>query len=122
MLRNSPVITLILIIFCLQGIGAFSQDTSCVVTDNKKAIELYNKGTDKKKYQQNERMAFLKQAIDLEPDYVAANFALGEELVKYALLNKPPDYSPSVPYFMAVIKACPHYHSDPYYYAGITSP
>jgi outer membrane protein OmpA-like peptidoglycan-associated protein len=122
MLLNSPVKTLILVFLCLQGLGGVAQDTSCTVTDNKKAIELYNKGTDKKKYQQNERMAFLKQAIEMEPDYVAANFALAEELVKYALLNKPPDYSPTVPYFMQVIKTCPHYHSDPYYYVGITSP
>lgn len=111
-----------LVFLCLQGLGAFAQeDSTCGGTDDKKALELYKKGTDKKKYQQGERMAFLKQAIGLEPDYAAANFALAEEYVKYALLNKPPDYSPAVPYFMTVIKICPHYHSDPYYYIGITS-
>lgn len=122
MFRIFPVKTIILILLCSQGWSAFAQDSNCGSTDNKKALELYNKGTDKKKYQQGERMAFLKQALELEPDYVAANFAMGEELVKYALLNKPPDYSPSVPYFTAVVKACPHYHSDPYFYIGISSP
>jgi len=123
MFRISSIKTAILIFLFLQGLTAFAQqDTGCGGTDNKKALELYTKGIDKKKYQQNERMGFLKQALDLEPDYAAANFALGEENVKFAMLNKPPDYSPSVPYFMAVIKTCPHYHSDPYYFIGISSP
>jgi outer membrane protein OmpA-like peptidoglycan-associated protein/tetratricopeptide (TPR) repeat protein len=99
---------------------ATSTDDSCGQMDDKKAVDLYTKGTDKKKYQKEERLAFLKQALDLEPDYVAANFAMGEEIAKTAYLNQSV-LDPTVPYFLKVINACPHYHSDPYYYVGISA-
>lgn len=109
-----------LITFCLQGLFVFAQkDSGCGDPDDKKAVELYNKGTDMKKYGKEEREAFLKQAIELQPDYVAANFALAEDYVKTAYTNQSP-FDPAVPYFMTVINDCPHYHSDPYYYVGLS--
>jgi len=124
MLRFLPIKIVLLIFLCLNGWGVFAQstaeqDTSCGTTDDKKAIELYGKGTDKKKYQKPEREDFLKQAIALEPTYVAANFALAEEYVKTAYADQTP-FDPAVPYFLTVINTCPHYHSDPYYYVGIS--
>ena len=86
--------------------------------DDEKAIELYKKGTDKKNKKQ-ERMAYLKQALNLEPDYVAANFAYAEEIIKTAIY-KGSSFDPALPFFMKVIKQCPHYHSDPYYYIGFS--
>lgn len=120
MFRISPIKTTFFIFLCLQGFAAFAQsDTSCGGTDNKKATELYKKGTDKQKYQKEERVAFLKQAIEMESGYVAANFALAEEIIKTAYLKQTP-FDPAVPYFMTVINNCPHYHSDPYYYVGLS--
>jgi len=119
-MQLSSIKTSFVIFLCLSSWQAFAQqDTSCAQPDNKKAIELYNKGTDKKKYQKEEREAYLKQAIDLEPDYVAANFILGEEYVKTAYV-KQTSFDPAIPYFLTVIKDCPHYHSDPYYYIGLS--
>lgn len=106
---------------CLQSGIAFAQKDSgsCADPDDKKAVELYKKGTDKKKYQKEEREAFLKQAIQLQPDYVAANFALAEEYVVTAYAHET-SFDPAVPYFMTVINDCPNYHSDPYYFVGIS--
>ncbi len=119
MFRLSPLKAVLLILLSLQGWAVFAQqDTACSSTDDKKALELYQKGTDKKKYQKEERVAFLKQAIEMEPNYVPANFALAEEFIKTAYLNQAP-FDPAVPYFLTVINTCPHYHSDPYYYIGI---
>ncbi|HTB32490.1 MAG TPA: hypothetical protein VK808_10715, partial [Bacteroidia bacterium] len=129
--RLSSLKNTLFVFLCLLACGAFAQsnpapgpnpnDTNCnQVMDNQKAVDLYTKGTDKKKYQKEERMTFLKQALDLEPDYVAANFAMGEEIAKTAYLNKTV-LDPTVPYFLKVINACPHYHSDPYYYVGISA-
>ncbi len=73
----------------------------------------------RKKNGKEEREAFLKQAIALEPDYVPANFTLGEELVKTAYANNTP-FDPALPYFLTVINTCPNYHSDPYYYVGLS--
>ena len=129
MLRLASVKTALLVFLCLLGVGAYAQtappgpspnDTTCSQTDNKKAIDLYTKGTDKKKYQKEERLAFLKQALEQEPDYVAANFAMAQEIVKTAYMNKTV-LDPAVPYFLKVINGCPHYHSDPYYYVGVSA-
>ncbi|HTA28026.1 MAG TPA: OmpA family protein [Bacteroidia bacterium] len=126
MLRLAPIKISLFIFLCVQCLGAFAQtagspnDTTCGKTDNSKAVDLYTKGTDKKKYQKQERLTFLKQAIALEPDYVAANFAMGQEIIKSAYADNTP-FDPAVPYFQTVIKNCPHYHSDPYYFVGISA-
>lgn len=110
----------LLIFLCLQSLNGFAQkDSSCGESDDKKAIELYKKGTDKKKYEKEQREIFLKQAIEITPDYVGANFALAEEIIKTAYTNQT-SFNPAVPYLMAVINTCPQYHSDPYYYIGLS--
>ncbi len=120
MLRTHFFKNILLVVFCLQGLFGFAQkDSGCGDPDDKKAVELYNKGIDMKKYQKAERDAFLKQAIELQPDYVAANFALAEDYIKTAYTNQS-SFDPAVPYFMTVINNCPHYHSDPYYYVGLS--
>jgi len=108
-------IILLLCAFCFNGIA---QD-ACQPPDNQQAVDLYKKGTDKKKYQKEQRVAFLKQCLEAEPDYVDANFAYAEEIIKTAILNQSP-FAPAVLYFLKVIKQCPHYHSDPYYYVGFS--
>lgn len=103
-----------------QGIGVRAQDENpCQQMDDEKALQLYKKGTDKKKVEKPQRLAYLKQALELEPDYVDANFAYAEELIRTAITDDAP-FSPTVPYFLKVIQQCPKYHSDPYYYLGFS--
>lgn len=105
---------LIIVLFLYSYKTVAQSDTSCQQMDDKKAVELYKKGTDKKN-KKEERMAYLKQALNLEPDYVSANFAYAEEIIKTANFQQT-SYDPAIPFFMKVITQCPHYHSDPYYY------
>ena len=101
---------------CL-GMVAFAQDEKpCQEIENKKAVKAYTQGIDKKN-KKNERMAFLKQAMELEPDYIDANFAYAEERIKTMIYDDAP-FKPVEPYFKKVIEMCPNYHSDPYYYLG----
>lgn len=99
----------------------FAQDdekkSACPEPENKKAIDLYKKGTDKKKYQKPERLKYLQQAIALEPTYAEANMALGNEIVVKCKLDNQP-YAPALPYFKAAVANCPQIHSEPYYYIG----
>lgn len=89
----------------------------CVEIDNKKAVALYRKGTDKKKYKKPERMEFLAKCLEMEPDFAEANLAVGFEIaVRCKLDNKP--FTPTIPFFMKAIKVCPQIHSEPYYYIG----
>lgn len=96
---------------------SFAQDESkCQEIDNKKAKKLYEQGIDKK-YKKEERLAFLKEAMELEPDYVDANFAFASERLRTLSINEE-KYKPVEPYLKKVIEICPKYHSDPYYYLG----
>lgn len=56
---------------------------------NKKAVKAYTQGIDKKN-KKDERMRFLKEAMDLEPDYVDANFAYAEERIKTMIFDDAP--------------------------------
>ena len=95
----------------------FAQDEAkCQEIDNKKAKKLYEQGCDKKN-KKEERLAFLTEAIGLEPDYVDANFAFAEERLRTLSLADA-KYKPVEPYLKKVIEICPKYHSDPYYYLG----
>src|ERR1700739_428755 len=93
------------------------QDAECGAIDDKKALQLYAKAKDMQKYTQQERMVFLKQAIDLQPDYVDAIFMYAEELAKEEKYEQK-SYAPAAAYFKKVIDLCPKYHSDPYYFIG----
>lgn len=89
----------------------------CQEISSKKAISNYEKGKDRKKYKKPERLQFLTQALELEPDFAEANLAMGFELAaRCKLENKP--FTPTVPYFMKAIGVCPKIHSEPYYYIG----
>jgi outer membrane protein OmpA-like peptidoglycan-associated protein len=97
--------------------SVFAQDeVKCQEIDNKKAVKAYEQGIDKKN-KKEERLAFLKQALELEPDYVDANFAFAMERIK-TLIYADQSFKPTEPYFKKVIEICPKYHSNPYYFLG----
>src|SRR5690349_3181600 len=82
---------------------------------SKKAVALWEKGTDKKKYKKPERLEFLMKAIDMEPDFAEAHLAMGQELAARCILENKP-FKPTVPFFYKAIASCPQIHSEPYYY------
>jgi tetratricopeptide (TPR) repeat protein len=100
-------------------LAAQDNATECPETENKKAQELYKKANDMQKYKKEERMAFLKQALDLDEDYLAANFMYAEEMIKTEVYENSP-FAPACVYFKKVIDLCPKYHSDPYYFIGFS--
>lgn len=90
----------------------------CVEIDNKKAIKLYEKALDKKKYKKPERVAFLKECLAEEPDFAEANFKMAKEIiVHFNLENK--SIAPAIPYLYKAIASCPQIHSEAYYYIGL---
>ncbi len=90
---------------------------SCQEMKDKKAIDLFEKASDKKHFKKDERIKFLDQALQLEPDYVEANFLYAVEKIKTLTFDNKP-FKPAEPYLKKVILVCPKYHSDPYYYLG----
>ncbi|MEW6469476.1 MAG: OmpA family protein [Bacteroidota bacterium] len=93
-------------------------ENDCPDPENPEAVKLFKKYQDKKKYEYKERIAFLKQCLEEEPDYPQANFEYARQLI-IAAKNNSQSYKGAAPYLMKVINACPKYHSDPYYYLGI---
>lgn len=89
----------------------------CTEDLDKKALQFYEKGCDKKKYKKPERLDFLSKAIALEPDFAEANLKMGLEIVVRQKLGNQP-FTPAVPYFLKAIRSCPQVHSEPYYYIG----
>jgi outer membrane protein OmpA-like peptidoglycan-associated protein len=85
--------------------------------DDKEAIKNYENGIDKKKYKKEERLAFLEKALEIEPEYPAANFAYAQEKIVTIKLRGG-TYDPIIPYMQKVVEKCPKLHSDPYYYLG----
>lgn len=109
--------SIVLYLFVSLSVSSFAQDEAkCQEIDNKKAVKAYEQGIDKKN-KKEERLDFLKQAIDLEPDYVDANFAYAMERIK-TLIYADQSFKPTEPYFKKVIEVCPKYHSNPYYFLG----
>jgi outer membrane protein OmpA-like peptidoglycan-associated protein/tetratricopeptide (TPR) repeat protein len=110
-----------LVSLCLSSQVCSAQDdekkNACPEPENKKAISLYEKGSDKKKYQKPERLKFLQQALQLEPTYAQANMFLGNEIIVKCKLDNLP-FSLALPYFKAAVASCPKIHSQPYYYIG----
>ena len=114
---------LILSFFLIYSISFFAQEEEagtskfCVEIDNKKALKLYEKAIDKKKYKKPERLAFLRECLAEEPDFAEANLAMAREILVHCRLENKP-YAPTVPYFKKALAVCPQIHSEPYYYIG----
>lgn len=115
---------LLLIPFLFLSFSTLAQDdeeggSSKFCSDNidKKAMSLYEKGRDKKKYKKPERLEYLMKALEIEPDFAEANLTLGLEIIVRLKLEEKP-FAPATPFFMKAIYACPQIHSEPYYYIG----
>ncbi len=94
--------------------------SDCPEPDNDKAVKLFKKSQDKKKYEYKERMGFLKQALDQEPDYPQAVLEYARHLV-ITFKNRGQNFKGAEKYYLQVISLCPNLHSDPYYYMAIIS-
>ena len=100
------------------SVSAQDDEKPCQEITNKKALKAYQEGINRSN-KKEERLAFLKKAIELKPDYVDANFAYAEERIKTLSIENAA-YKVVEPYFKTVIEFCPKYHSDPYYYLGFS--
>lgn len=122
---NSTTMTkycLILIYLLLHFSSFYPQDEEpsirfCKEINNQKALKLYEKGINKKKYKKPERLQFLRECLELEPDFAEANFAMAQEIIVHCKLENKP-FTPAIPFLYKVIANCPDLHSNPYYYIG----
>ncbi len=84
---------------------------------DKKALKLYEKALDKKKYKKPERIEMLVKCLEIEPDFAEANLYMAQEMIVRAKLENL-SFKPLLPYYYKAIAGCPQIHSSPYYYIG----
>jgi outer membrane protein OmpA-like peptidoglycan-associated protein len=115
-------IILYFFIFCTLSIAAQDDDDDspkfCIEIGNKKALKLYEKAVDKKKYKKPERLGFLKECLELEPDFAEANLSMAREIIVHCKLENK-SFAPAIPFLTKAITTCPQIHSEPYYYIGL---
>lgn len=91
--------------------------TPCSEMENKNAIKLYEKGIDKKKYDFNERLKFIKEALALEPDYVEALYQAAMYNITLAK-GEGKSFKPAEKYLLDVVRVCSTYNAYAYFYLG----
>lgn len=115
---------IILFSFLLCSTQFFAQEEEegaskfCVEIDNKKALKLYEKAIDKKKYKKPERLAFLRECLTEEPDFAEANFKMAKEIIVHCNLENK-SITPAIPFLYKAIASCPQIHSEAYYFIGL---
>ncbi len=115
------ILRIILLILGLNffGLKAIAQDdpSSECPSSSDEAKKLYEKSRDRKKYEYDERIKFIEQAVEEDPTYAPANYELGMHWQRRADEKDNP-CEKCEQYFLAVVKNCPKFHSNPYFYLG----
>jgi len=110
---------ILLILGMVLSVPFFSQEdgdkTYCKEID-KKLEKLYLKGTDRKT-PKPERLKYLRECLQEDPDFAEANLSMGLEIIVHCKLEGKA-FTPAVPFFLKAIANCPQIHSEPYYYIG----
>ncbi len=117
---QKKILFLFLILFSCSGFAQADFDDSkkmCRDDIDPKALKLYQKSTNKKKYEKKERIQFLLECLKIDPDFPEANLFMGLEMVVRCKLDNLP-FTATIPFFLKAIALCPQIHSEPYYYIG----
>ncbi|MBS1652452.1 MAG: OmpA family protein [Bacteroidetes bacterium] len=111
--------TILFLLFSITRSISQTEETSKYCNDNidKKALKLYEKAKDKKKYKKEERVKMLMEALQIEPDFAEANLYLAQEFIVRCKLENL-SFKGTIPYFYKSIASCSQIHSSPYYYIG----
>ena len=108
---------IILFLFPIIVVGQEGEEEPCPKIDNKEAKELFEKGTNRKKYDKYKRLKFLREAVENEEDYVDAHYILAVEIIRTAKYQGT-SLLPAEEHLLKVVELCPNYHSNPHFWLG----
>lgn len=110
---------ILIVVVMFSGLLLSSQEdgdkTYCKEID-KKLEKTFLKATDRKN-PKPERLKYLRECLQEDPDFAEANLAMGLEIIVHCKIESKA-FTPAVPFFMKAIANCPQVHSEPYYYIG----
>lgn len=89
----------------------------CEFVPEGKVAKLLEKAADKKKYDFEERMTFLQDALEMDEECTACLHEMGVSLFKNSKRTGSSFQTP-IAHLTDLVERCPDYHSDPYYYLG----
>jgi len=111
-------ITLFLPLGVFLLISHLSLGQSCEPTESKKVIKLLESANADYRNSPRETLEIYRKSLELAPDCIECLF--GKARTEYALAaQQNTGYDRAYQNFTEVISACPKFHADAYYYAGI---
>ncbi|UTW61027.1 PD40 domain-containing protein [bacterium SCSIO 12741] len=111
--RNIKYLCWIGLVICTLSLSA-QEDCDQDVSD--KAKKLFDKAKDRKLPEQK-RMAYLREALEIDEDYAAANMLMGK-LAMGRAKQRGGGYMAVAPYYEKVVELCPEYKAKIYYELG----
>ncbi len=93
------------------------KQTSCPESNSKKAIAFLEKARNKKKYEFNERLGYVKSALEEDPDFAEAQYEMATMQITLAVGNGT-SFKPAEKYLIKAIELCPEINPYAYYYLG----
>lgn len=115
--RHLMLLTLIAILSINISVAQEETESPCPEVTDKKALKAYTAGIDRKKNDKMKRMESLREAIEIEPEYAQAYFALGVEQIRTAKAGNQ-NFKPAEKSLKKAIEICPEVHYDAYYWLG----
>ena len=111
-----------LVIGCLLFFVCFStfsqQEGQCEAVPNDKVLKLFEKGKNSKKYDYRERVAYFKEALELDDQCLQCMWELAKLTYRRASSRGDKMDIPKK-YFHMIERFCPNYHADVYYYLSL---
>lgn len=104
-------------VLCNSSFGQDDPAAECPAPEDQEAVKLFEKSRDKKKYEYDERVKFLLKAYDLAPDYAPVAYELGLHFQRKADETEA-SCEKCIEFFKIVVKNCPKYHSNAYFFLG----
>jgi outer membrane protein OmpA-like peptidoglycan-associated protein/tetratricopeptide (TPR) repeat protein len=101
------------LLFLFYGIASFAQETDCG-TEDRKAEKYYEKGTDRKN-SKGERIEYLIKALERDPDYPEANFAMAYIRIRDNVRRGKP-FDKAKPKLIKAVEGCPTVHAAAFFY------
>lgn len=109
-------LTCFLLVPCLLS-AQEEKASTCPEISNKKAVENFEKGKNKKKYEFKERMEYIKKVLEDEPDFAEAQYEMAMLQVTLAVGNGT-SFKAAEKYLLRAIELCPEVNPYAYFYLG----
>jgi outer membrane protein OmpA-like peptidoglycan-associated protein/tetratricopeptide (TPR) repeat protein len=121
--RTSWMKIIMALLCCCFSLNVLAQDgdgddEECGEPTDKKILKLLDQAKDKK-IDPVKRNQYLKKTIEIDDQCARCFYELGKKSYRRAKINNT-SYKGARKWFEELVAICPDYHTDPYYYIGVT--